>query len=155
MRANHTVSRIRSFPAPETVTARRASGEQVTTAASMLPRRFRPTAQLVLDDAPRIGAMIALDGQNRVAAGKLAKPLGWDADTSLIVRCSGDRVTVTAGLLTSPAMAGVSLDSDRRLTLPSAAVGVLGLTAAAQALSIAMPVPANSSCSARNQRWPC
>jgi hypothetical protein len=52
-------------------------------------------------------------------------------------------------------IAGVSLDSDRRLTQPSAAVGVLGLTAAAQALPIAMPVPANSSRSARNQRSPC
>ncbi|MDQ1731451.1 MAG: hypothetical protein QOK10_1610 [Pseudonocardiales bacterium] len=139
LRATHTVSRIHEFPAPETVTARRVSGEQVPTMAAVLPRQFHPTAQVVLDNAPRIGAMVALDGQNRVAAGKLAKPLGWDAGNSLIARCSGDRVTVTAGPVSCPAEAGVSLDSDRRLTLPPAAVGVLGLTAGAQALAIAMP----------------
>jgi hypothetical protein len=138
LRAAHTLSRIRPYPAPDTVAARRATGESVKP-APVVPKAFRPTSQPVTDTLTRVGAMVAMDNQNRIAAGKLAKPLGWSLGTPLLAHCAGDRVSIVSGIQTSPAQIALCLGDDCRLTLPPAAVAVLGLTKNDQVLAIAIP----------------
>jgi hypothetical protein len=132
----HRVASIRrQFPVPGDL----APGARPGAGSAPAVPLFRPTAAPADDGIERIGAFIALDGQNRIAATKVTKPLGWSADTSLIARCVGGRVTITAGTRANAADIPVPLDSTGRLTLPPTACASLMASAGVQLIAVAVP----------------
>jgi hypothetical protein len=90
------------------------------------------------DGAARVGEIATMDGQNRVCLLKVAKPLGWDDATPLVVVSELGRITVRAG---SPQTRrdAVAKYKAGRLTLSPAARGCLGVTSGSQLVMCTHP----------------
>ena len=134
-RTRHQVSALRParLPAPETVTAARQAS------APLVVRTAPPETPPARDGAERRGAVVPVDAQHRVAAGRLLAALGWHAATGLVASCRPGAVVVRPGTADSPLVVPVRADAERRLTLPPTALGSLGVNAGDQVVAVAVP----------------
>ena len=101
------------YPAPETVTARRAAAREAD-GARVVP--MRPQPQPTRDGARRHGAIVPLDGQHRASLGKPLTAMGGTCATPLVAVLRGGHAVVTVreggG---SPATVALTVDADKRL----------------------------------------
>jgi hypothetical protein len=139
LRTQHAVTAIRGprYPAPDTITARRAAAREAE-GTRVVP--IRPQPQPVRDGARRHGAIVPLDGQYRASLGKPLTAMGWTRATPLaaVLRDGHAVVSVRDGG-GSPATVTLTVDADKRLQLPPTIVASLALSGGDQVVAIALP----------------
>lgn len=140
-RADHQISAIRPslMLAPDSLRPRANGGEGA--AASSGEVVAMPTMRPRRDGVDRQGALVPLDGNNRVFATKPLAALGWDAATALVAEVRGSTAVVRRGVRTADAawLLPTRVDSKARLRLPPGVKGALQVHCGDQVVVCAVP----------------